>query len=76
MLSDLAKAVKRYTDAQDGDSPFRTAIAGLTILRSNQEKLPNHLIFKAALCITVQGAKSALFGDQRFEYGAVPRHHP
>jgi AraC-like DNA-binding protein len=70
MLSDLAQAVKRYTDAQNGQSPFKTAIAGLTILRSNHEKRPNHLIFQPALCITVQGAKSAMFGDQRFEYGA------
>jgi AraC-like DNA-binding protein len=70
MLSDLAHAVERYTDAQNGQSPFETAIAGLTILRSNQEKRPNHLIFKPALCITVQGAKSAMFGHQRFEYGA------
>ena len=70
MLSDLAQAVKRYTDAQNGQSPYKTAIAGLTILRSNHEKRPNHLIFQPALCITVQGAKSAMFGAQRFEYGA------
>ena len=70
MLSDLAQAVKRYTDAQNGQSPFKTAINGLTILRSNHEKRPNHLIFQPALCITVQGAKSAMFGAQRFEYGA------
>src|ERR1700733_6561528 len=70
MLSDLAQAVKRYTDAQNGQSPFKTAIAGLTILHSNHEKRPNHLIFQPALCITVQGAKSAMFGAQRFEYGA------
>ena len=70
MLSDLAHAVERYTDAQNGQSPFETAIAGLTILRSNHEKRPNHLIFQPALCITVQGAKSAMFGAQRFEYGA------
>jgi len=70
MLSDLAQAVKRYTDAQNGQSPYKTAIAGLTILHSNHEKRPNHLIFQPALCITVQGAKSAMFGAQRFEYGA------
>ena len=70
MLRDLAKAVKRYTDTRDGQSPFKTAISGLTILRSDQETRPNRLIFKPALCITVQGAKSALFGDHRFRYGA------
>ena len=70
MLQGLVNAVRRYTDAQVGESPFVTAIEGLIILRSNHEKLPKHLIFKPALCITVQGAKWAIFGDQRFDYRA------
>ena len=70
MLENLAKAVKRYTDTRDGQSPFRTDIASLTILRSDHVTRPNRIIFKPALCITVQGAKSALFGDRRFRYGA------
>jgi len=53
---------------QAGDHPFVTAIEWLTILRSHHERRPNHLIFKSPLCITVQGAKCALFGDQRFDY--------
>ncbi len=64
------EAVRRYTDAQVGQSPFVTPIEGLTILRSDHEKRPNHLIFKPALCIVVQGAKWAIFGDQRFDYRA------
>ena len=70
MLDELVEAVKRYTDAQVGESPFATAIAGLIILRSDHEKRPRHLIFKPALCITVQGAKWAIFGDQRCDYRA------
>jgi AraC-like DNA-binding protein len=70
MLDDLLRAVQRYTDTHVGPSPFRTEIEGLTLLRSNQRKLPSHLIFKPALCMTVQGAKSTLFGDQKFVYGA------
>ena len=70
VLNELGKAVRRYTDAQVGESPFRTAIEGLTILRSDHEKRPHHLIFKPALCIVVQGAKWAIFGDRRFEYRA------
>ena len=31
---------------------------------------PNHLIFKPALCIVVQGAKWAMFGDKRLDYRA------
>ena len=70
MQMGLLEAVRRFTDAQVGESPFATAIEGLTILRSDHEKRPNHLIFKPALCITIQGAKWAIFGDQRFDYGA------
>ncbi len=68
MPKKLVEAVRQYTDAQAGASPFVTAIKGLTILRSNHEKRPNHLIFKPALCIVVQGAKWAIFGDKRFDY--------
>jgi AraC-like DNA-binding protein len=70
MLDELAAAVKHYTDTQVGESPFATAIQGLTILRSDHEKQPNHLIFRPALCITVQGAKWAIFGNKRFDYKA------
>ena len=70
MLDELVKTVRRYTDAQSGESPFITAIEGLIILRSFHEKRPNHLLYKPALCITVQGAKRATFGDKRFEYRA------
>ena len=70
MLDGLVAAVRRYTDAQSGPGPFVTAIEGLTILRSDHEKRPKHLIFKPALCIVVQGAKWAIFGNRRFDYGA------
>lgn len=70
-MSDLlVEAVQRYMDIQEGHGPFATAIDGLAILRSNHEKQPNHLIFKPALCITVQGAKWTMFGNQRFDYRA------
>ena len=69
-LDGLVGTVKRYTDAQGGPGPFPTAIDGLTILRSDHEKPPNHLIFKPALCIVVQGAKWAIFGDRRLDYRA------
>ena len=70
MLGGLVEAVRRYTDAQVGESPFSTAIEGLIILRSDHEKRPKHLIYKPALCIVVQGSKWAIFGDQRFDYRA------
>jgi AraC-like DNA-binding protein len=70
VLDELVKAVRRYTDTQTGPGPFVTAIPGLTLLRSDHEKQPNHLIFKPALCIVVQGAKWAIFGDKRLDYRA------
>lgn len=70
MPAALLDAVKRFTDGQAGTSPFATAIEGLTILRSDHEKRPDHLIFKPALCIVLQGAKWAVFGDRHVDYRA------
>ncbi len=70
MLDDLVRTVTRYTERQTGPSPFATAIEGLTLLRSDHAKQPRYLIFKPALCIVVQGAKWAIFGNRRIEYRA------
>lgn len=70
MADDLVHSVLRYTDRQSGKSPFATAIAGLTILRSDHPKPLSHMIIKPALCITLQGAKWTAFGERRFDYGA------
>lgn len=68
MSDALVEAVTRYTEAQDGESPFVTAIDGLTILRSDHEQRLTHLIVRPALCLVVQGAKWAVFGKQRLDY--------
>jgi len=70
MLERLVEAVTRYTNRQGTPGPFTTAIPGVTILRSDHERRPNHMIFKPALCIVVQGAKRSIFGDQRLDYRA------
>ncbi len=70
MLHRLAKAVTRYTNSQEGESLFATAIDGLTILRSDHEISHPHIIIKPALCIVAQGAKWTMFGDRRFDYSA------
>ena len=70
MPDSLVEAVTRYTNAQRGESPFATAIAGFTILRSNNEKHPSHTILKPALCVVVQGAKWTSVGTRRFQYKA------
>ena len=70
MAEGLAELVLRYTEAQPGQSPFRTCVGGLTILRSDHPRRANPLLYKPALCITVQGSKSAAFGDQCHQYSA------
>ncbi len=70
MSSPLAAAVQCYTDAQSTPSPYLTAIPGLILLRSDHPKQPSHLLHKPALCIVVQGAKWAIFGDTRIDYRA------
>ena len=70
MLSELAAALARYTREQPGESPFETAVEGLTLLRSDHEASHPNIIVKPALCIVVQGAKWTTFGDRRFDYRA------
>ena len=70
MGSPLVEAVRRFTEDQPGEGPFVRVIEGLSILRSDHEKPPNHVIFQPALCIVVQGAKWVMFGDRRFDYRA------
>ena len=70
MADSLPEVVWRYTEAQPGQSPFTTCIEGLTILRSDHQRQANPLLYKPALCITVQGSKSAAFGDRCHRYGA------
>ena len=69
-LRGLAQTLRRYTDCRASANPYLTAIDGLVILRSNQPKLPTVRLFRPALCIAVQGAKWATFGDRRYEYKA------
>ena len=70
MAECLEELVLRYTEAQPGQSPYTTCVEGLTILRSDHQRRANHLLYKPALCITVQGSKSAVFGDQCHQYSA------
>jgi AraC-like DNA-binding protein len=66
----LVEALRRYTDNQRGESPFMTAIDGLAIVRSDHPKPPSHMISRPAMCVVAQGAKWAMFGDNKLEYRA------
>jgi AraC-like DNA-binding protein len=69
-MSDLAKAILRYTKRQPGTSPYETAIDGVYILRADNPKPPSYRLANPALCIVAQGAKWATFGGSRLEYRA------
>lgn len=70
MFADLAQAILQFTETQSGNSPFSTAINGLTLHRSDSPKPISHLIYKPSLCIVVQGAKSAMIGSVQLDYRA------
>ena len=70
MSQALLEAVRQFTQKQPGESPYETAIDGLIVLRSDHEKRPDHLVFKPALCVVLQGAKWAVFGDRHMDYRA------
>jgi AraC-like DNA-binding protein len=70
MTSELVRALLRHTADQAHYGPVVTDVAGMVLLRSDNERPPTHLIFKPALCIVVQGAKWAVFGDRHMDYRA------
>ena len=70
MLDQLVAALMRFTDSQEGHSPFYTAIESMVVLRANHPNPPMHRISQPAMCIVAQGAKWANFGGTRFEYSA------
>ena len=70
MTSELTRALLRHTPPQETYAPYVTDVPGMVLLRSEHERPPAHLIFKPALCIVVQGAKWAVFGDRHMDYRA------
>jgi AraC-like DNA-binding protein len=72
MSPTLIAALNRYMDSNGGDDgALVTPIEGLYLMRSRTERLPYPVLYKPALCITVQGAKQVLFGERMFDYGAM-----
>ena len=72
MSPTLIAALNQYLDSNGGDDGVLvTPIEGLFLMRSTGERLPHHVMYKPALCITVQGAKQVLFGDKLFDYGEM-----
>jgi AraC-like DNA-binding protein len=69
-LQEVAQSLRRFTDRGVGSDTFPTAIAGVSILRSNRAGRPASCLFKPALYLTLQGAKWATFGEKRYQFAA------
>ncbi len=68
-MSEALKAeLLRHTS---GDGIVPTAIDGLLLMRASETVLPHHVLYRPALCVTVQGAKQVMFGDKVFHYGEM-----
>ncbi len=66
----LVQAILRYTERQSGESPYVTAGDRMAIMRSDNPKPPNHIIFRPSMSIVAQGVKWATFGGDKLEYRA------
>ena len=72
MSPSLIAALNQYMDSNGGDDgALVTPFDGVFLMRSTCERLPHHVLYKPALCITLQGAKQILFGNQLFDYGEM-----
>ena len=71
MVSALLAAVNAYADANGGgEGYFPVPSAGLHIVRAFHE-VDNHYVYRPSLCITLQGGKEILIGDETLSYGPM-----
>ena len=69
MPSILRDPVAAYIDAKGGgEGFFQTEIDGLILAAGRTATLPNHVLYRPALCIVAQGAKQVMLGDELFDY--------
>ena len=72
MSSALRNAVSAHiTSTHNQDGLFPTVIDGLAVMKASGNVLPNHMIYRPALCIVVQGSKQVTFGDRTLELGEM-----
>jgi AraC-like DNA-binding protein len=68
-LDALGNSIARWTDK--GDQPM-TAIPGLSLYRREEPTQPTSIMFEPRICVSAQGAKRVLLGDDTYVYDA---HH-
>nr|WP_241520677.1 AraC family transcriptional regulator [Steroidobacter cummioxidans] len=66
--AELAALVTRLTPTE-GVHP--SAIAALTVIRSNSPSMPTPSLYDPSLCIVVQGKKRAVLGEEVYYYDAL-----
>lgn len=62
----LAKSIARWTDKPDRTM---TAISGLSLFRRDEPTQPGSAMYEPSICLTTQGAKRVLLGDDTYVYG-------
>ena len=65
----LAKSIARWTDKPDR---IMTAIPGLSLFRRDEPTQPGSAMYEPSICLTTQGAKRVLLGDDTYVYDT---HH-
>jgi len=61
----LAKSIARWTDKPDR---LMTAIPGLSLFRRDEPTQPGSAMYEPSICLTTQGAKRVLLGDDTYVY--------
>ena len=69
-LKILKEKLRDMMSRLPGASPYFTRADGLILLEARTERHPTSLVHNPALCVVVQGAKWATFGNRRIDYGA------
>lgn len=69
--STLLASVNAYADANGGgEGYFPVPNAGLHVIRAFRP-MDNHYVYRPSLCITLQGGKEILIGDETLGYGPM-----
>ncbi len=68
-LEALGRSIARWTDKPD---LFMTAIPGISLFRRDEPTQPISVMYEASICLTAQGGKRVLLGDDTYVYDA---HH-
>ncbi|KAF1005939.1 MAG: RCS-specific HTH-type transcriptional activator RclR [Luteibacter sp.] len=69
-MSDALKAVMHgfFAQRDHTDGIHETALPDLALMRSTTSGMPNHVLYRPALCFVVQGAKQVMLGEDVLHY--------